>query len=148
MKVKDLHAQIKSGAGCLIITKEYNFLLLKRSEYVPAPLTWCLPGGRVNQGEEPIDAAIRETHEEIGYDLSNHKLHLIYTNDYHAPRFRFYTYACIISEKFEPTLNWENQEYQWASMDDLPEPLHWGVEQLISSDIAGKLLKNIIIHKH
>ena len=103
MKVKDLQAPFKSGAGCLITATESDrFLLIRRSEYVPTPLTWGLPGGRINPGEDPEAAAKRETFEEIGVDLANNELKLIYTNDVHAPRFRFYTYACVITKEFDP----------------------------------------------
>ena len=30
--------------------------------------TWTLPAGKINQGESPIDAAVRETFEETGFD--------------------------------------------------------------------------------
>ncbi|MEO1061790.1 MAG: CoA pyrophosphatase [Actinomycetota bacterium] len=35
---------------------------------------WALPGGRIDAGETPVEAALRETSEEIGLDLSTDHL--------------------------------------------------------------------------
>src|SRR6184192_4613805 len=42
------------------------FFLARRSEYCHRGGTWAIPGGARNQGEEAIDAALREFREEIG----------------------------------------------------------------------------------
>ena len=34
--------------------------------------SWSWPKGKMNQGEEPMACAIRETFEEVGYDCSAH----------------------------------------------------------------------------
>jgi ADP-ribose pyrophosphatase YjhB (NUDIX family) len=145
MKAKDLSWQYKAGSGCLIWSLEGDqFLLIRRSEYVPVSNTWSLPGGRVDPGETPRDAARRETYEEIGFDIGRRPLKLIYKNETHAPRFRFFTYACIVDKMFEPTLNWESSDYLWCDISNLPENLHWGVEQMVNSDRAAKSLKGFI----
>lgn len=144
MKVNDLKAQMKTGAGCLILAKDTEkFLLIQRSEYVPVALTWSLPGGSVEAGESSEQAARREITEEIGINLSSYPFSLIYTNEVYLPRFKFYTYACVVPKEFNPVLNWESQSHIWCDMDSLPQPLHWGVEQLFKHDAAGKKLKNL-----
>lgn len=145
MKAKDLNRQHRAGAGCLIWSiKGEQFLLIRRSEYVPLSNTWSLPGGRVDPGETPKDAARRETYEEIGFDIKQRSLKLIYKNETHAPKFKFFTYACVVDNTFKPTLNWESSDYRWCGISDLPENLHWGVEQMVNNERAAKSLKSFI----
>jgi len=145
MKAKDLRTQKKEGAGCLIFCRETDrFLLIERSEYVPVPLTWSLPGGGVDYGETPEEAARREIHEEIGFDVGDNPFKLIYTNEMHAPRFKFYTFACTVKHEFKPQLNYESSNYTWCDLSNLPSPLHWGVEQLINHDLSAELLKKFV----
>ena len=145
MKATDLKSPRKEGAGCMLVSLDTNkFLLIQRSQHVPAPMTWSLPGGGVNDGESPDSAARREVMEEIGFDLGDRPLGLIYVNEVHAPRFRFYTYAAAVDKEFDPTLNWESMDHKWCNLDDLPAPLHWGLSQLLSHARAGKKLANFI----
>ena len=148
MKSIDLEPETKKGAGCIIYaTSTNNFLLIQRSEYVPAPLSWGLPGGTVEKNESPEDAARREVFEEIGFDLKHIPLELIYTNEYHIPRFKFYNYGCVIQHEFEPVLSWESSDSGWFNIDDLPEGLHTGLEQLFANEQAARRLRLFIESK-
>ena len=54
---------VKSVLGALII--DGKVILVKRRD---CPV-WVLPGGKIDDGETPEEAIIRETKEETGYDV-------------------------------------------------------------------------------
>ena len=59
------------AAGFVIMRKndelnDNEYLLTLRSQDVLEPGTWGIPGGRVEAGENPYEAAERETEEELG----------------------------------------------------------------------------------
>jgi 8-oxo-dGTP pyrophosphatase MutT (NUDIX family) len=53
----------EAGEACFLITRRSS--KLKNHSH-----QWALPGGRVDEHETPVEAALRETHEEIGLVLS------------------------------------------------------------------------------
>jgi ADP-ribose/FAD diphosphatase len=66
----------KLVAGCLV-ESEGKVLLLRRG-IEPALGRWTFPGGYVDLGEHPRDAAVREAHEELGMRVEPGALHGVY----------------------------------------------------------------------
>ena len=71
----DARPELRPAAVALVITADTDgracFLITRR----PGTLRrhagqWALPGGRLDEGETAIQAALRETHEEVGLSLS------------------------------------------------------------------------------
>lgn len=58
---------IIKAAGILIVDGDGNALMLKRGPGGDAPGLWAIPGGRIEDGESAVQAAIRETAEEAGF---------------------------------------------------------------------------------
>ena len=52
------------GAGGIVYNKIKDEILMIKQTY--GPKTFKFPGGLANQGEKPLDAAIREVQEEVG----------------------------------------------------------------------------------
>ena len=67
-----------------------EILLLQRHPLKPEGGTWCVAGGKVDAGETPLQAAIRETREEIGVTVE----HLEHIGTYYV---QYQNYAFIYS---------------------------------------------------
>jgi len=52
----------RSGEAAFVLTRRTADLRAHRNQ-------WALPGGRCDAGETPVEAALREMHEEVGLDL-------------------------------------------------------------------------------
>jgi 8-oxo-dGTP pyrophosphatase MutT (NUDIX family) len=65
-------SQLKRAAVAIVLTEsdsadETALLLTRRAAGLRAHRAqWALPGGRCDAGETPVDAALRELHEELG----------------------------------------------------------------------------------
>lgn len=67
-------------AKTVLQASDGTILLLKRSKTAPRrPLEWDLPGGRLDDGESFLGAAVRELEEETGMTLVEEDLTLAYT---------------------------------------------------------------------
>lgn len=56
--------------AALYIEHNDRILLLHRQENKSQGNRWGIPGGKVDKGETPLEAALRETKEETGYEFS------------------------------------------------------------------------------
>lgn len=60
------------GAPMVDVAGGAAFLLCRRAPRLNSHASqWALPGGRIDPGESPLDAARRETHEELGLSLDS-----------------------------------------------------------------------------
>ncbi len=55
-------------AGCVFLDGNGRVLLMHRS--TPGKRQWELPGGKIKEGEEPWEAAVREAREELGVEAA------------------------------------------------------------------------------
>tara|TARA_B100001741_G_scaffold302407_1_gene291528 strand:+ start:740 stop:1120 length:381 start_codon:yes stop_codon:yes gene_type:complete len=103
----------------VIITKDNNYLLLKRSSTSKTyPNTWDFPGGKLDTGEIPIQTALREAKEETGLDIeigTEVKTHSTTFNG-HTSVFHYF-----LSESFSGNIQISNEhsEYGWFSKEEI-----------------------------
>jgi 8-oxo-dGTP diphosphatase len=57
-------------AACALVDQDGAVLITRRPAGKPLAGLWEFPGGKIEAGEEPEEALIRELHEELGIDVA------------------------------------------------------------------------------
>lgn len=81
-------ARTPLGAVCLIYARDVDAVLLQRRIGSHGADTWAPPGGWVDPGEDPAEAAKREVWEEVGLEVEGPLEWLGYTTDIHVEGIR------------------------------------------------------------
>lgn len=61
--------RLRRLASYALVVVDGQVLLTQLSGQTPAPGKWTLPGGGIDTGESPVQAVVREVHEETGHHL-------------------------------------------------------------------------------
>lgn len=100
---------------CFIQNNKGEFLFLQRLENDTLdPLSWCLAGGKIEQGETPEEGAKREAIEETGIELTNVDFIKEIENNDGTKSFYF-----IGETDKEPIVSNEHLNYKWLSLEDI-----------------------------
>jgi len=105
-------------AALVLAVHEGRGLLLKRGADAPLqPDDWAVPGGHVDDGEDTIDAGIRELEEETG--IVSHDLQFLeHATTKHGMSVA--VYKAEVSNK-DVRLSYEHTEFGWFTSRDMPE---------------------------
>jgi 8-oxo-dGTP diphosphatase len=123
------------GAWAVIhCTTTDTYLLGKRSSAVNNGGAWNLFGGRVDRGEAPAKALMRELAEEAGLRIKPKALRRISTIRHHAADDRELHYFLLeVERELAPRLNREHSRYGWFKRRRLPSrfnvPTHVAIKR-------------------
>jgi 8-oxo-dGTP diphosphatase len=116
---------LQPGAWAVIYCGQTGkFLLGKRSLKVNKGGAWNLFGGRVDRGERPKAALVRELGEEAGLALKPRDLSKLDTVTLRQRSGRvvrdMHYYIMHANREFAPRLNKEHSEFRWFKPKQLP----------------------------
>jgi len=112
------------AAGILFIANG-TVLLVRRSDTGDHAGEWSLPGGKIEEGETPEDAAVRECQEELGTCPEGAKDLFARRND---GKVDYFTFIQRLDKPFRPILNDEHDGFQWTPIGEWPKDLHPGAK--------------------
>jgi 8-oxo-dGTP diphosphatase len=121
------HYGLHGAAGLVLIDGAGQLLMTHRSEHVHFPGTWSFPGGALEQGETPADAALRELLEEVGVPSEAVTVVSVVPGLDHELWRYTYVFGLLKPAWSEVPLtsNWEIEAVKWVSPGDLETlPLH------------------------
>jgi len=133
----------KTAAGVMFYAERTGKIgLTLRSANVEQPGTYGVIGGAIDPDEDPKAAAARECEEEIGV----YPDHLETLDVFKDAEFKYTTFLARVPVEFSAKrLNWESDDFEWFSWDEIPwEDLHFGVEKTLSKEgVKAKLIKHV-----
>ena len=126
-------------AACVLLDGEGAVLIAKRPVGRPLAGLWEFPGGKVESGEVPEDALIRELQEELGIEIAKSDLQPLTFASHAYPDFHLLMPVYLCRRWRGEIVAHEGQELLWAKPDtlhlyDMPpadEPLKIALHDLV-----------------
>ena len=117
--LKGIERPIVIVAACALINEDGALLIARRPAGRSLAGLWEFPGGKVEAGEEPEDALVRELREELGIEVTKTDLAPLTFASHAYPDFHLLmpVYLCWRFEGHVTAL--EGQEVRWVRPDAL-----------------------------
>ena len=110
---------MKHVAKALIFDADDNILLLRRSgTHSRFPYDIDLPGGEVEEGEEALEAVVREIFEEAGLGVSPQAVTLAFEQTTDERHHMLFTVRLAESSP-EVTISWEHDAHEWVPREEV-----------------------------
>ena len=113
------------AAGILFIADNRVLLLRRSGQGGDHGGTWAFPGGHIEDGETPEQAAVRECKEEIGRCPEGERAVFARRQKDNVD---YTTFMQRVKSTFRPELNDEHEGFMWAEIGEWPSPLHPGAK--------------------
>ncbi|WP_025149664.1 (deoxy)nucleoside triphosphate pyrophosphohydrolase [Bacillus sp. H1a] len=125
--------------GAVIFNEKNEILCALRSPAMSLPNYWEFPGGKINEGEMPQEALVREIKEELGCFITvGEKIEEV-EHEYENIFVHLATYKAYIEYGMPKTL--EHAELKWVNANGLLE-LKWAPADIPTVEVLCLKYKN------
>ncbi len=107
-------AIIEDGAG--------RALVAQRPAHKHLALKWEFPGGKVEPGESPEAALVREIREELGCTVTLTRALPRFVHDYGTVRIEMIPFVCRLAPDSQPPVAHEHAALRWVTREEM-QPL-------------------------
>ncbi|MGD9501735.1 MAG: 8-oxo-dGTP diphosphatase MutT [Methyloceanibacter sp.] len=106
-------------AACVLLDDAARVLLARRPEGRPLAGLWEFPGGKIEAGEVPEDALVRELAEELGIQIAKEDLAPLTFASHAYPDFHLLMPVYLCRRWAGEITPHEGQEFVWVRPDAL-----------------------------
>lgn len=138
------------AAGMVVCDEQRGVLMIWRHRFMPDTWGWEVPGGAIDPGETPEQAARRECAEETGWAVNGPAHHL----STHHPSVglvhqTFHLFWAADAEHLgDPTDANEAARVEWRSLESVAEDLRSGAISDAFSQLGVALILGVSGHGH
>ena len=131
---KYMQAKFTVGVVGIVLNSQQQVLLVEHVFHPVIP--WGLPGGWVDQDEDPALAIKRELHEELGIIIKQVDLIILEKNKH---RHLDIAYVCYALDDEVTKLSFELTDYGWFDLNNLPplHKFHWVALQKVQQQLQN-----------
>ena len=131
-------------SGALICARNTHRFLLLQKKTGKHSGKWGLVGGTNLNGETAWQGLKREIEEELG-SLPDIKKTLPLERFVSSDScFNFHTYFCVVDAEFVPVLSGEHSAWGWFDLNNLPKPVHKGLDLSLRNKIIQNKIQTIL----
>jgi dATP pyrophosphohydrolase len=120
---------------------EWRVLTVQRAHSTRCPTAWETVHGRIEPGESPEDAAVREVREETGLEVQ--RLYNVIVQPFYLHKLATVELAVVFAafvQRADPiTLGEEHMSFEWLSPDAALERFVWPRERQALRDVLQLL---------
>jgi 8-oxo-dGTP diphosphatase len=103
---------------CAVIVRDGRVLLARRPPGKHLPMKWEFAGGKVEPGEDPAAAVVREIREELGCTIEIARVLPPFVHDYRTAVIRMIPFVCQLVEGSTEPIPHEHMELAWVQPAD------------------------------